>query len=137
MNKYRAKRMLQEVFEKIRSVPDGTLRNLSMKRWSVGLASWLNGDFNSVAQQCDKISARLDETGNFRNQEALLTRLLQPASYGVPPVRNEGSKPVDAAAWRSGYQGLGPAVESSNSSNRVIPRECSSGSGLENWAHSD
>ena len=115
MNKYRAKRTLQEVFEKIRSAPYGPVRDLSMKRWSVALASWLDGDFNSVAQQCDKILARLDETGNFRNQEALLTRLLQPASHDDPPVRNERIKLVDAAARRSGYQGLGPAVLFSNS----------------------
>ena len=117
MNKYRAKRTLQEVFEKIRSAPYGPVRELSMKRWSVGLASWLEGDFNSVAQQCDKILARLDETGNFRNQEALLIRLLEPTSHDVPPGRNERFKLVNTASGRSGYQVLGPAVLFSNSPN--------------------
>jgi hypothetical protein len=78
------------------------------------LASWLDGDLDSVDQQCDRILSRIDETGVFRNQEALLTRLLQPARHDGPPVRNKGIKLVDSAARRSG---LGPTDLFSNSPN--------------------
>ena len=131
------KRRLQTVFGRIRQIAPGPVRDLSMKRWSEALASWLEGESVSVIKQCDKILARIDETGNFRNQEALLTRLLQPLSLHIPPLRNGKVKLVESAAWRTGYQGVGPVDLFSSSPNRVNPRECSSGTGLTKWAQSD
>ena len=111
------KRRLQTVFGRIRQIAPGPVRDLSMKRWSEALASWLEGESVSVIKQCDKILARIDETGNFRKQEALLTRLLQPLSLDIQHLRNEKVKLVDSAAWRTGFQGVGPADLFSNSSN--------------------
>ena len=51
------------------------------------MSLWLGGDYNSVIVQCSKIASRLEETGYFKNQDALLTQLFSPLRHEEPSER--------------------------------------------------
>lgn len=72
----------------IRAIPKGSLREISLKRWKLGVQYWLDEEYGLAEFECKKIQSRINETGKFKNNLELLQKI-----YGVSETEDTAKVP--------------------------------------------
>jgi|TARA_B100001250_G_scaffold192025_1_gene165060 hypothetical protein len=88
MNKRSSKKLLSSLLLEIRAIPKGSLREISLKRWKLGVQYWLDEEYGLAEFECKKIQSRINETGKFKNNLELLQKI-----YGVSETEDTAKVP--------------------------------------------